>query len=70
VFPTLEEFDQVFAIVKERARHTFLYPVFFAAHTGARRSEMLRSVLTDLDFDSNLLTIHERKKSHDKRATR
>lgn len=31
---------------------------------------MIRSVLTDLDFDSNLLTLHERKKSHDKRTTR
>jgi integrase len=71
VFLTLAEIDQVLAVVKERSRHTFLYPLFvFAAHTGARRSEMIRSVLTDLDFDSNLLTIHERKKSHDKRTTR
>lgn len=70
-FLTLKEIDDVLTIVKERARHSFLYPFFvFAAHTGARRSEIIRSKLTDLDFDGNMITIHERKKSHDKRTTR
>lgn len=71
VFLTLAEIDALLAVVKERARQPFIYPMFvFAAHTGARRSEILRSVVDDLDFDANLITIHERKKSHDKRTTR
>jgi integrase len=71
VFLSLREIEGLLECVKENARHEFLYPMFvFAAHTGARRSEMIRSKLTDLDFDRNLITIHERKKSHDKRTTR
>ena len=70
-FLTLSEIDALLTVVKDRARQPFIYPMFvFAAHTGARRSELLRSVLSDLDFDANLITIHERKKSHDKRTTR
>jgi integrase len=42
----------------------------FAAHTGARRAEILRSKLTDIDLRTNMVTIHERKKSHDKITTR
>jgi integrase len=58
-------------VVKQNAKHAFIYPMFvFAAHTGARRSEMLRSKISDLDFDRGIVTIHERKKSHDKRTTR
>ena len=33
------------------------------------RLETNRSLLTDLHFEANLVTIHERKKSHDKRTT-
>jgi integrase len=70
-FLTLAEIDELLCVVKTRARHPFIFPLFvFAAHTGARRSEMIRSVLSDLDFEANLITIHERKKSHDKRTTR
>ena len=70
-FLSLTEIEELLATVRQRARHPFVYPLFvFAAHTGAHRSEMIRSLLTDLDFEANLVTIHERKKSHDKRTTR
>lgn len=70
-FLSLAEIEELLETVRQRARHPFIYPLFvFAAHTGARRSEMIRSLLTDLDFEANLVTIHERKKSHDKRTTR
>jgi integrase len=71
VFLSLSEIDELLGLVEERARHPFIYPMFvLAAHTGARRSEIMRSKLYDLDFDANMVTIHERKKSHDKRTTR
>jgi integrase len=71
VFLSLKEIDELLKEIEGRAKHPFLYPMFvFAAHTGARRSEIIRSKLTDLDFERNLITIHERKKSHDKRTTR
>lgn len=70
-FLSLAEIEELLQLVKQRAGHSCIYPMFvFAAHTGARRSELIRSTLDDLDFDSNLITIHERKKSHDNRTTR
>jgi integrase len=70
-FLSLSELDELLQLVKQRSGHSCIYPMFvFAAHTGARRSELIRSTLDDLDFDHSLITIHERKKSHDKRTTR
>ena len=57
--------------MKDRARHPFIYPMFvLAAHTGARRSEMLRSKIDDLDFDSKTVLIREKKRVRGKRTTR
>ncbi len=42
----------------------FIYPMFLlAAHTGARRSEIARSQLDDLDFGSGTIVIREKKRS-------
>jgi len=57
--------------VKENATQPFLYPmVVFAAHTGARRSELLRVKVSDVDFDGEFVTLHEMKRSTAKRTTR
>jgi len=48
-----------------------VYPMFvFIAHTGARRSEALRAVKSDFDFDAGVVTIRERKRSRIKKTTR
>lgn len=71
LYLTLAEISELLDYVQEHARQPFVYPMFvFAAHTGARRSEMLRSKVTDIDFGGNFVTIHERKKSHDSLTTR
>jgi len=50
-FFTLDEIDQLLKFVWKHAKHDFIDPMFvFAAHTGARRSEMRRSKLDDFDF--------------------
>jgi integrase len=41
----------------------------FAAHTGARRSEMLRSHIDDFDFGAGVVTIREKKKDRAKELT-
>jgi integrase len=41
----------------------------FAAHTGARRSEMLRSHIDDFDFEGGVVTIREKKKDRSKDMT-
>lgn len=71
VFLSLDEINELLATVKSRAHQPSVYPMFvFAAHTGARRSEIIRSQIRDIDFEENTITIHERKRSHDKTTTR
>ena len=58
LFLTLPEIDELLAHVRSVARQPWIYPMFvFAAHTGARRSEMLRAEVADVDFE-------ERNDSH------
>jgi integrase len=48
----------------------FVYPMFaFCAHTGARRSELLRSRREDFDFEHGVVTIREKKKDRSKEET-
>jgi integrase len=41
-----------------------------AAHTGARRSEMLRTERQDVDFENDIITIREKKRVRGKVTTR
>lgn len=62
-FLTLPEIASLLKHVRKRAMHSFIYPMFvFAAHTGARRSEMRRSRIEDLDFGGKRIFIRERKR--------
>lgn len=71
LFLTLPEIDEVLALVNKRAAHPFIYPMFcFAAHTGTRRSEILRTGIADVDLDGAAVTLHERKRAKGKRTTR
>lgn len=71
VYLLLPEIDELLKAVKERAAHPFIYPLFcFAAHTGARRSEILRAKVSDLDFAGETIVIHEKKRSRGQRTTR
>ena len=71
LFLTRPEIDELLAHVRVSARHDFIYPLFtFAAHTGARRSEILRSEIDDLDFGAMAITIRERKRIKGQHSTR
>jgi integrase len=62
---------EVLAWVRENARYPFLHPMFaFAAFTGARRSEMIRSEREDWDFDAGIVSIREKKADRAKTFTR
>ncbi len=57
--------------VRDDAVHPWTYPlVCMAAHTGARRSELQRMQLTDLDLDGGAILIREKKRVKGKRSTR
>lgn len=58
-------------LIRETRRvFPWVYPMLaLCAYTGARRSEMLRSRLEDIDFESNVITIREKKKDTSKEET-
>src|SRR6185437_4907794 len=65
------ELAGLLAKVKEKAPHPWIYPLFcFAAHTGARRSEILRALVTDVDFTGNTVLVREKKRTRGQRTTR
>lgn len=71
LFLTLPEIAQVLAYVKENAAYSFLHPMFaFAAYTGARRSEMMRLMIADLDLASRTAVLHEKKRAKGRRTSR
>ena len=66
--PELVEFLD-FARAKSEDKH--LYPMLaFAAHTGARRSELMRMEIDDVDLQADSAIIRERKKNRGQRTTR
>ena len=69
VFLSLDEIEELLDHVKQTCIYPFVYPMFvFAAHTGARRSEIMRSQVVDIGKD--LITIHECKRKKRQRTTR
>ena len=71
MYPTVEEVKTILKLVKSKAVQPFVYPMIaFAAMTGARRSEIIRVKVTDLDLPQGIVTIHEKKKVKNKTTTR
>lgn len=71
LYLTLDEVDEVLEVVCQRALHEFVHPmVLFAAHTGARRSEITRALTTDFEFESGFVVVHEKKRVRGKTTTR
>jgi integrase len=71
LFLTTSEVSELLADVKQKALPKCVYPMFvFAAHTGCRRSEMLRSVVDDIDLTGRTLTIQEKKRVRGRLTTR
>ncbi|WP_020476154.1 tyrosine-type recombinase/integrase [Zavarzinella formosa] len=67
----LPETEDVLATIKANATHAFVHPLaVFAAHTGARRSEIIRVKVEDVDFAGKSVVIHEKKRSKAKRTHR
>lgn len=71
LFLTLPEIDELLESVRRRAAHGWVYPMIaFAAHTGARRSEMLRLRVHDVVLAGSAVLIREKKRARGKRTTR
>lgn len=71
LFLTRNEVDELLDHVRAEAKHPWIYPmVVFAAHTGARRSEMLRAEIEDVDFEGGTILIREKKRTRGRLTTR
>lgn len=65
------EIDELLRYLKEKGTMPWVHPlVCTAAYTGARRSELIRIEIADVDFDRNSIVIREKKRSREKRTTR
>jgi integrase len=65
------EIDKFLDFVQQRRAPIWVYPMcVMAAHTGARRSEMLRAERQDVDFEAGIITIREKKRVRGKVTTR
>jgi integrase len=64
LFLRTEEIAECLEHVRAVEAQPFVYPMFvFVAHTGALRSEMMRSRVEDFDFDRGKVTVRERKRN-------
>ena len=71
LYLTMPQIEELLKDVKRFATYPFIHPMFcFAAFTGARRSELLRSLVTDIDFGNKVVTIREKKRVRGKLTTR
>ena len=71
LFLTLPEIGEFLEFVRETAIHAWIFPmVAFVAHTGARRSEAIRALVADVDFDASTVMVREKKRVKGKRTTR
>jgi integrase len=65
------EIAEFLDFVQQRKAPAWVYPMcVMAAHTGARRSEMLRAERQDVDFEAGIITIREKKRVRGKVTTR
>jgi integrase len=71
LYLTLPEIAELLEHVRQNAAHPFIYPMFaLAAHTGARRSELLRAQVADVDLEGQTVQIREKKRVKGKRTLR
>lgn len=71
LYLSIEELDELLDHEEQDSDSGLIYPMLlFAAHTGARRSEIVRSQVNDFDFGAGAVTIHEKKRTRGKRTTR
>jgi integrase len=71
LYLTGPELEELLNYVESTVRDPIVFPlVAYAALTGARRSELLRAEVADLNFDRREITLHERKRVKGQPSTR
>jgi integrase len=71
VFLSVAQIQELLEHVRSQPLLPFVYPMFcFAAHTGARRSEMIRLRIPDIDFEGKKVLLREKKRGRGLRTHR
>jgi len=71
LFLSPDEVEKVLKHVEKHGAKPYVHPMLLtAAHTGARRSELIRSRAEDIDFKAKTITINERKRERGHHGTR
>lgn len=66
-----KEIAELLNYVKTKKAQPWVYPaVVMAAHTGARKSEIIRARVEDVEFENAVITIREKKRAKGIRTTR
>ncbi len=71
LYLTTEEIDELLQYVRGRKVAAWIYVFFLcAAHTGARRSELIRARAEDVDLAGGTITLREKKRTRSMNTTR
>ncbi len=71
LYLTDDDIHELLDEVQSRDIRDWIYPAFaLAAHTGARRSEIMRARPEDVDLAGGMITIREKKRVKGRRTTR
>ena len=71
LYLTADEIEQVLNYAQKNASQPVFYPMLvLAAHTGARRSEIIRSEIVDFDLSARTVRLRELKRARGKRTMR
>jgi integrase len=71
LYLTRPEIEEFLLYVRQQGTLPWVYPMIaFAAYTGARRSEMLRALATDVDLAGGIVILREKKRVKGRRSTR
>ena len=66
-----DETEEALKVIRVNAAHPWIYPmVCTAAYTGARRSELIRMRVSDVDFEGGSIVVSEKKRVRGKLTTR
>ena len=64
LYLTRDELEGLLGYLQQKVKDSFIYPmILLAAHTGMRRSELLRLESGDLDFEGRMIVVREKKRS-------
>lgn len=70
LFLRRDEIDELIEFLRKNPTQEFVLPmILMAAHTGARRSEIVCSRLDDFDFHTGLVRLREKKRSRKRSVT-